>query len=303
MKTIGQYRKLDFLDDYYVLDVVSFIEGKTFRIENVRHDKVNGQPCVKIDTRIVSDNNTKKDFDGSALKKNEGKVVTFQVVEDNPEILELTKTQLLDTVGHKLIISGDNIKGYYTYRGSCLIIHINDFKEIGEVIGEPKNVENTDRFLMSLNKFKTFHFKALLQSEQIKLSGISSKGKQDLRINAHIRDKGFFEIKIPVNDVKDLPCDLLTLDKLFNECVEYYDFDYAVTLNSNTVLLVVLKSITFKAGVLDDEPYAIQFIDTTKNHHNATQDTPPVEQPQQSQQRPYPNHERQSKNVFDKYKE
>ena len=129
MKTIGQYRKLDFLDDYYVLDVVSFIEGKTFRIENVRHDKVNGQPCVKIDTRIVSDNNTKKDFNGSALKKNEGKVVTFQVVEDNPEILELTKTQLLDTVGHKLIISSDNIKGYYTYRGSCLIIHINDFKE------------------------------------------------------------------------------------------------------------------------------------------------------------------------------
>lgn len=301
MKTIGQYRKLDFLDDYYVLDVVSFIEGKTFRIENVRHDKVNGQPCIKIDTRIVSDNNTKKDFDGSSLKKNEGKVVTFQVVEDNPEILELTKTQLLDTVGHKFIVNDDNIKSYYVYRGSCLIIHINDFKEIGDVIGEPKNVENTDRFLMSLNKFKTFHFKALLQSEQIKLCGISSKGKQDLRINAHIKGKGFFEIKIPVNDVKDLPCDLLTLNKLFNECVEHYEFDYAVALNSNTVLLIVLKSITFKAGVLDDEPYAVQFIDTTKGHHS-TQNTPPVEQHQQHQQRPSSNHERENKNVFDKYK-
>ena len=81
MKTIGQYRKLDFLDDYYVLDVVSFIEGKTFRIENVRHDKVNGQPCVKIDTRIVSDNNTKKDFDGSALKKNEAKLLHFKLLK------------------------------------------------------------------------------------------------------------------------------------------------------------------------------------------------------------------------------
>lgn len=111
------------------------------------------------------------------------------------------------------------------------------------------------------------------------------------------------KLRYLANDVKDLPCDLLTLNKLFNECVEHYDFDYAVTLNSNTVLLVVLKSITFKAGVLDDEPYAIQFIDTTKNHHNATQDTPIAEQPQQYQQRPYPNHERQHKNVFDKYKE
>lgn len=289
MKTIRQYKRVEGIERYYSFDAERFLQGKTLVIENVKKEKIEDIPCIKVDLRIIKDENTQTDHQGQIAKRNEGKVFTLRIDynDEAPEDFEIATELLKNPRGHYAEVTNMDLIDHYIYQGSCLIL-TSGMLTVFEEKAERQPIDRGDRSLNSLNRFKTFDFERFIRENTIRIDGIQIKGKSDVRLIAHVKDRGFFEIKIPVDDYRNLPHTLLMVAGDFNDVIESFELDYTSALNYNTEILVVMKSVTFKQGVLADTSIQIpidvatehsdkQKTETKLNHEHEPKAEPKVE--------------------------
>lgn len=255
MQSIKEYKRINGLQNYHILDVPLFLEGKRFKVENVRSDKTRDNiPCMKVDLRIIEDSIERLNYENKPVKNNVGKVITARIDHDgNEAIYTGVREELVDAVGRVATIRNDKILGYFIYQTNCLIINLEDIDIEDEEVAK-QNVEKTDRYLNGLNHFKTFNFNKFVSDKHINLFGITKKAKNDLRLNAHVEGSGMFEIKIPVRDVESLPRQLLTLNHSFKAAILKYDVDYISMIKNNTSMMVAMKMVVFAPNILDEKP-------------------------------------------------
>lgn len=252
MTTLKEARRLSNLRAYYHLDYKLFLNGKRLLVENVRSDSVQNVQCLKVDIRIKSDDENHEDFKGKPLKKNIGKVFTIQI--DNTgdhEAYHDKRERLADAVGHYIQVNVDDFVDSFIYQGSCLIVRFKDIKVLDE-LGDVNKVTRKDRFLNAINHFLVFNNDLFFKENEIAIRSVWKQGNKELRFLCHIGRSGVFEIKLPVDDVEELPFKIMMMSGNFRELVQTYEFEYDVLLNHGNSILLGFKSITFRQNVLGD---------------------------------------------------
>lgn len=269
MLSIKEARNAKALRKYQSYDGGRFVENKTFRIDKVRHGRIDQVKNIKIDARIVYDEDqglNYKDYkDDPVDQLNFDKVVTLRIDNENDVAFERINDELEDKEGCLLTVEPEDVDKMLVMGKGLVNIIIDGFSIDEFQRSEPsKKITSSERQVYGLTQYQSFDIADFIHNESVALMGAHpsrSRGEKLLHIDGFIlnQESGVFDrhitIEMPIHDFDNLPFRLLMMKGSFNDVImlEQSEFERAIPSHQFTRWKLRFKSIAFQPDVLSDD--------------------------------------------------
>lgn len=221
-------------------DISKFLEDKILAVEKVQVDT-----HIKLEIRIVEDNTVYADNDKNLSNTN--KIITFIIDDSIAEYINI-----VNIIGKQVVVGNLSNAEPYIYGVNSLKVVVDDIDILDNKIpdfNQRTKLNKTDYKLVKTNGFKSFDHNKFLSTYKMNILTIYPQSPKVARAIIIITDTHddtdesrtnigkTFSIKLEMDEVRDIPLDLLIGNKPFDQSNLVGHISGTVVKNNHVLLM------------------------------------------------------------------
>src|SRR5699024_11163961 len=249
-------------------DISKFLEDKILAVEKVQVDT-----HIKLEIRIVEDNTVYADNDKNLSNTN--KIITFIIDDSIAEYINI-----VNIIGKQVVVGNLSNAEPYIYGVNSLKLVVDDIDILDNKIpdfNQRTKLNKTDYKLVKTNGFKSFDHNKFLSTYKMNILTIYPQSPKVARAIIIITDTHddtdesrtnigkTFSIKLEMDEVRDIPLDLLIGNKPFDQSNLVGHISGTVVKNNHVLLMSDALKLHVDDKIITVGSSLLLFSSKTKN--------------------------------------